>query len=202
MRRGPLTWILAAVGVVLVVIVVAAIGGRDESNETVPAGEWAQNVCGTVAVWRGELEAIVEDIGTPSAASPAGEEPQSETPQGRTGFVNKGVERAVQATETMVEGIDNAGTPDTENGEEAAQALSSWANMTLDELEAEQRALEEEPDTLQESIEQVADGARAIASALTGGVQAVAAVVQADPALVPVLRESSTCQLLRREAGS
>ena len=30
------------------------------------------------------------------------EEPQSETTQGRTGFVRKGLERGVEATETMV----------------------------------------------------------------------------------------------------
>ena len=49
-----------------------------------------------VGVWRGELEAIVDDIRTPSAASTAGEEPQSETPQGRTGFVRAEFERAVR----------------------------------------------------------------------------------------------------------
>ena len=119
--RGPLAWILAGVGVLVVIVVAAAIGGRDESDETVPAGEWAQNVCGAVGVWRGEIEAIVEDIRTPSSQSSVGEEPQSETPQGRTGFVRKGLERAVQATETLVEGVDNAGIPDTEDGEEAAE---------------------------------------------------------------------------------
>ena len=68
MGRGPLTWIVGvAVGVVLVLGVTALIGNRDESGETVPAGEWAQNACGAVGVWRGELEAIVEDIRTPSA---------------------------------------------------------------------------------------------------------------------------------------
>ena len=114
MGRGPLTWIVGvAVGVVLVLGVTALIGNRDDSGETVPAGEWAQNVCGAVGVWRGELEAIVEDIRTPNASATGGEEPQSETPQGRTGFVRKGLERGVQATETLVEGIDNAGVPDT-----------------------------------------------------------------------------------------
>ena len=98
-------------------VVAAAIGGRDESGETVPAGEWAQSVCGAVGVWRGELEAIVDDMRDPNAQTAAGsEEPQSETPQGRTGFIRKGLERAVEATETLVEGIDNAGIPDTPRG--------------------------------------------------------------------------------------
>ncbi len=116
--RGALAWIVAiVVGVVVVIVVTALVGNRDKSGETVPAGEWAQSVCGAVGVWRGEIEAIVEDIRTPNASSTAGgEEPQSETPQGRTGFVRKGLERSVQATETLVTGIDNAGVPDTAAG--------------------------------------------------------------------------------------
>ena len=120
MRGGPLTWIVGiAVGLVLVLVVTGAIGTRDDRNDTVTAGEWAQNVCGAVGVWRGELESIVEDIRTPSSAAPTGEEPQSETPQGRTALVRGGLERGIEAADTLVEGVDNAGTPDTPQGEEA-----------------------------------------------------------------------------------
>src|SRR4029078_1701706 len=95
MQRGPLAWIVAAVGVVAVIVVAAVIGGwgpklasvsggRDRSDETVPAGEWAQSVCGAVGVWRGEFEAIIEDIRTPAAFGDAGiDEPQSERPTTR-----------------------------------------------------------------------------------------------------------------------
>ncbi len=92
MKRSPLTWIVGiAVGVLLVLGVTALIGNRDDRDETVTAGKWAQNVCGSVGVWRGELESIVEDLRTPSAVLTAGEEPQSETPQGRTGFIRVGI---------------------------------------------------------------------------------------------------------------
>ena len=37
--RSPLAWILAAVGVVAVILVAALIGDRDNRGETVPAGE-------------------------------------------------------------------------------------------------------------------------------------------------------------------
>ncbi len=125
--RGGLAWIVAIVaGVVVVIVVTAAIGTRDDRGETVSAGQWAQSVCGAIGVWRGEIEATVEDIRTPGDA--ASEEPQSETTQGRTGFVRKGLERAVLATETLVEGIDNAGVPDTAQGEEAAARSSNWAD--------------------------------------------------------------------------
>ena len=102
--RGPLLWIAVVVaGIVAVLGVAALVGANDRSDETVPAGEWAQSVCGAVGVWRGDLEAIVEDIRTPTSQGTGSEEPQSETPQGRTGFVRQGLERAVQSTETMVE---------------------------------------------------------------------------------------------------
>ena len=69
MRRGPLTWIVGvAVGVLLVLGVSALIGNRDGRGETVSAGEWAQNVCGSVGAWRGQVEAIVDDVRTPSAS--------------------------------------------------------------------------------------------------------------------------------------
>jgi hypothetical protein len=200
--RSPVIWLLAAGGVLAVIVVAALIGGRDESGETVPAGEWAHNVCGAVGVWRGELEAIVEDIRTPGAFGATGtEEPQSETPQGRTGFVRSGLERAIQATETMVEGIDNAGTPDTENGEEAANDVSVWAERALDDLEEAEDSLDEEADTIEESVEQFQDATGAIAATLVGGVQTIIDVAQLDPALGLALRESSTCEHVRGEAG-
>jgi len=202
--RGPLVWILAvAAGVGLVIGVTAAIGSRDDRGETVTAGKWAQSVCGAVGVWRGELEAIVEDIRTPPSRGGTGtQEPQSETPQGRTGFVREGLERAVQATETMVEGVDNAGVPDTPQGDEAAKLVSDWADSAQDELEEAQDSLDEEADSLEESIEQFTGAVGAIGSTLAGGVKAIADVARLDPELAAALRESSTCQQLREEQSS
>ena len=201
--RGALAWIVAIVaGVALVLLVTAAIGTRDDRGETVTAGEWAQSTCGAVAVWRGQMEAIVEDIRTPSGTSTAGgEEPQSQTPQGRSGFVRKGLERAIQATETLVEGVDNAGIPDTPEGDQAARLVSDWADSALDDLEAAQDSLDEEADSLEESIEQLTEAAGTFASTLASGVQTFADVAQLDPELAAALQDSSTCQQLREETS-
>jgi hypothetical protein len=199
--RGPVAWIVAAAGIVLLIAVVALIGNRDKSGETVPAGAWAESVCGAIGVWRGELEATVEEIRTPPAAAGGDVEPQSETPQERTGFIRTGLERAVQATETMVEGVENAGTPDTPNGEQVADVVSSWADSALDELEDAQDSLDEEADSLEASIEQLTGAARAIGTVLASGTRTVADVVRADPELVPVIRDTSTCQELQEEAS-
>ncbi len=198
--RGPLAWILATAGVV-VVIVAAGCGGRDRSGETVSAGEWAHTVCGAVGVWRGQLEATVEDIRTPNAAA-GSEERQSETPQGRTGFVRVGLERAVQATETLVEGIERAGTPDTPQGEEVAQRVSSWADDALDDLEEAEDSLDEEADDLEEALEQFGEAVGAIGSVLVTGKATIAEIERLDPALEAALADSSTCQELREETGA
>ena len=198
--RGALAWIVAIVaGVVVVIVVTAAIGNRDDRGETVSAGQWAQSVCGAVGVWRGEIEATVEDIRTPGDA--ASEEPQSETTQGRTGFVRKGLERSVLSTETLVEGIDNAGVPDTAEGDAAAELVADWADDALEDLEEAQDSLEEEADSLEDAIEQVTDAAGAIGAALASGVQTIAEVARLDPELEAALRDSSTCQALREETS-
>ena len=203
MRRGPLTWIVGiAVGVVLVLGVTALIGNRDERGETVTAGEWAQNVCGAVGVWRGELEAIVEDIRTPSAVSTAGEEPQSETPQGRTGFIRKGLERAVQATETLVEGVDNAGIPDTEQGEEAAGRgvrLGRLVRSTTSRRRRTRSTTRRTPSrSRSSSSRERRERSRPCSPAACRRSPTSLAL---DPELAAALRDSSTCQQLREETA-
>ena len=203
MGRGPLTWIVAiAAGIVLVLGVTALIGTRDDGGEPVTAGQWAQNVCGAVGVWRGEIEGIVEEIRTPSASSTSGEEPQSETPQGRTGFVRSALEQGVFATETLVEGVDNAGIPDTEDGEEAAERVSEWADSAQTELEESQDSLDDEAETLEESIEQLTEAAGTIAAVLASGTQTIVEVSRLDTELVAAFVDTSTCQQLREERGT
>jgi hypothetical protein len=194
--------IAVVAGILLVLVVTAVIGTGEDSGETVTAGEWAQTTCGAVGVWRGEMEDIVEELRTPSEFPASGaEEPQSETPQGRTGFVRVGLERAARATDTMIEGIDNAGTPDTPEGEQAAKLISDWSESALDDLEKAQDSLDEEADSIEESITQLADAARAIGAALTSGVQTMAEVGRTDPELAAAVQQSSTCQQLREETS-
>ena len=203
MKRSPLVWIaMAAVGVVAVIGVAALIGGDDDSEEVVSAGEWADTVCGSIAVWRGEMESIVEDLRTPTANASGTEEPQSETPQGRTGFIRTGIERSISATETMITGIENAGVPDTEQGEEAADAVDEWANEELDNLEEAEESLETESETLGDAIDRLTDAGLAIGAGIKRAVTTLGDVVQTDPQLVAAFRASSTCEELREEESN
>ena len=74
--------------------------------------------------------------------------------------MRKGLERGIQATETLVEGIDNTGVPGDREGDEAARLVSDWADSALDDLEEAQDSLDDEADSVEESIEQLTGAAR------------------------------------------
>jgi len=112
------------------------------------------------------------------------------------------IESAVQATKTMVTGIDDVGTPDAPQGEEAAQQVSDWADASVTSLEDAQDALDDEPDTLEQALQQLRGATDAIAVTLKSGVTTVASVASLDPALAAALRDSSTCQRLREKEQS
>ena len=108
----------------------------------------------------------------------------------------------MRATDTMITGIDNAGVPDTPQGDEAANAISGWADATRNDLEDAQDSLDQEADTLEESIAQLTRRRAGDRVAVTSGVKAVADVGRIDPELAAAFRESSTCQQLREETTS
>ncbi len=202
--RAALIWTLAIVGgIALVLVATAMIGSRDKSNETVSPGDWAQSVCGAVGTWRGEMEAIIDDVRQqPSTGASGVEEPQSETPQATTGLVRSGLEQSIRATKTLVTGVDNAGVPDTDQGEAAAQQVSSWADSSVSNLEKAQGSLDQEAPTLEEAVLQFAAATSALRVVLVGGVETLADVALLDPELTTAVRESSTCQQLKEEQSS
>jgi LPS sulfotransferase NodH len=105
----------------------------------------------------------------------------------------------VQATDTLVEGIDNAGAPDTPQGQQAAEQISDWAGSSKDDLEEAQDSLDAEADTLEDAIRQLTTAAGALGTTLASGVRTFAGVSASDPAIAAALRDSSTCQQLREK---
>jgi hypothetical protein len=200
--RGWVVWVGIAVGLVVLIAVVAGVGGDDDTEETVSALEWADNVCGTVLVWRGEMESIVDGVRSSGRAGSSGSESGAQSPQGRSGSVRTGLEQALLATETMVEGIARAGVPDTPNGEDVADDLASWAEDAVDELEDAQDALEEDTDSTSEELERLSAAVGTIVEVYATGGQAVAEAAVEDPELLAALRESRKCDLLAAEVSS
>ena len=200
--RGWLVWTVAiVVGIALVLVATAMVGNRDDSGETVPAGQWAQSVCGSIGVWRGEIEDIVDGIRQAPATGTGVEEPQSHTPHGSPSLVRSGLEESVRATEVLVTGIDNSGTPDTEEGEAAATQVSSWAATSLANLNKAEDSLETEAATPEEAIAQLAGATGAIRLAVVSGFETLRDVALLDPELAAAVHESSTCQQLMEEQG-
>jgi hypothetical protein len=193
-------WIAAAVGILLLLIATGLIGDRDRGGETVPAGEWTQDVCAAVGVWRGEAEAISESFRL-SSESNEQTETAAPTPEGKLGAAQIALERAIEAADTLVEAIERAGTPETAGGEQAAEQVSNWANGAKNDLEAAEDLLDEEPDSLEDDLERVSEISRLIGGVLESGRQVLATVGTADPELQAAFGDSSTCQQLREETG-
>jgi len=200
--RGRVVWIGILAGLVVLVGIGAAIGGDDDTDKTVSALEWADNVCGTVMVWRGEMESIVDGVRSSGEASTSGSESGAESPQGQSGSVRTGLEQALLATETMAEGIGRAGIPDTPNGQDVADGLASWADDAVDDLEDAQDALAEDTDTTSEELERLSDSVGTIVEVYASGGQAVADAAVEDTQLLGALRESEKCEQLADEVSS
>jgi hypothetical protein len=197
--RG-LGWIIAAVGIVLVLVATGVIGDSDRGDETVPAGEWVQDVCAAVGVWRGEVEAITESFRLATQTSDS-TEMSAPTAEAKVDTAQIALERSIEAADTLIEAIDRAGTPDTPDGEQVAEQISNWANGAHNDLDEAEKTLDEEPDTLEEDVELATSAARSIATALESGRQTIAVVGTSDPALQAAFQQSSTCQQLREETG-
>ena len=130
--RAALIWVLAIVGgIALLLVVTAMIGNRDKSGETVSADEWAQSVVRRRRhlARRDGGDHRRRPPGTLAPARPASRSPSPRPRRDRTGLVRSGLEQSVRATKTLVTGIDNAGVPDTDQGEAAAQQVSELGGL-------------------------------------------------------------------------
>ena len=101
----------------------------------------------------------------------------------------------------MVEGIDNAGIPDTEDGEEAANEVSDWAD-SASTTSRRRRTRSTTRRTRSRSRSSSSPERRGtIAAVLASGVQTIAEVARLDTELAAAFVDSSTCQQLREETG-
>jgi hypothetical protein len=191
--RNGLAWVAVVVGIGLVIAVAALVGWRDDRDEPVAASAWAGGVCEAVAVWRGELETIVGGFRTPGQPS------ADATREEQRGSIRLALERTVSATDTLAEGIENAGVPDTPEGEQAAGAVQQWADVAHDDLEDSLEALEDAEGDARSTVEALAAATRAVAGTLAGGVQALGEAVRTDPELLAAFRDAEGCEQLGRE---
>ena len=200
--RGPLTWVIGiAVGLVLVLVVTGAIGHRNDREDTVTAGEWAQNVCGTVGVWRGELKSIVEDVRTPSAVAPSGEEPQSETPQGRTGLCAPGWTGPSSPQTLWWRASTTRASPIRRRARKRTSRYPTGRTRRRTTSRRRRTPSTRSPTRSRGRSTRWREQRGPSRTALTSGVQTIASVARLDPALAAALRESSNCKQLRERTN-
>ena len=122
------TLAIAGACVLGVIVIMAATGiaagnGRDHSGETVRAGKWADDVCGTVGAWQGQLKDIREELRHNNWAARRSDGYTGDA-QEEVVTIHGAVDRAISATqETLQEGLKRAGIPDTSQGAGAAAIL-------------------------------------------------------------------------------
>jgi hypothetical protein len=182
-------------GVAAVIGVSALVGWDDETDETVPAADWAGDVCESVGVWRGELEAIADQFRTP------GQNRADLTREDDRGAVRVALERAVAATDALVQGIESAGIPDTPEGDLAAQEIEDWAQGAQDDLENELESLEDAGEEPAARLRAVGRATGTLVETLVVGLQTLANVVQQDPQLGVALVQAESCRGVVREGS-
>lgn len=202
MRTGAMWAAIIAAALVVLTVVVLIVGSDDNSNKTVSASEWVDNVCGAVGVWRGEMRSIVKDVRLAPAYGGSSDEPQSEVKGSRVTALREGLDNAVRATATMATGISNAGIPDTPEGKTVADSVSNWANASADRLQDAQVALDSKPESLDEAVDDLATVTNAFRDTLTSAVTTMAGVVKADPQLAAAALSSTTCRQMNEEEDS
>ncbi len=112
MRRALLIVGLVVAGlIVLSAVAGLASNGRDNTGETVRAERWADDVCGTVGAWEGQLKGIREELRHNNWAARRSDGSTGDS-QEQVVTVHDAVNRAMRATqETLQEGLKRAGIP-------------------------------------------------------------------------------------------
>jgi hypothetical protein len=196
-----LVWIGAILaGVIVVTGIAAAIGGRDNTGETVRASQWADDVCGTTGAWEGQLEAIRDELSASNFAARQNDGGSGDSVE-ETISVREAVDRAIRATtDTLQEGLKRAGIPDASQGSKASATLLTWANRTEENLRIAKALLKEKPRSPAEALGNLVPPAAALARSAVEGRAAYRRVAALDPALADALDGSRNCRDLMKEA--
>lgn len=183
MRSKTITLIAA------MALFVSACGGDDDNGdgggETVAVGDYASDICTAFTEWTGAIQERQTDL-------QSGLEPGASPQEGKDalqGFLDD----AVEASDQLVEDVDAAGVPDTENGEEAAEALQQAAQDARDQLAQAQEDVADLPtDSPQAFSEAASEFGNQVRSALENVGEGIDEVD--TPELDQAIDEEEACQ--------
>jgi len=135
---------------VLAALFVAACGGDDDDGGgSADVGDYASDICTAFTDWTQAIQDRQTELqeGLKPGASP------EEGKNALQGFLDD----AVSASDQLVEDVEAAGTPDTDNGEEAADALQAAAEGARDQLAEAQENVADLPTDSPQAFGQAAD---------------------------------------------
>lgn len=125
--------------IAIAAVLITACGDDDDGGGggSVSASDYASDICTAFLGWRDAIQKRQQDL--QQGLSP-GISPQ-EGKDALGGFLGD----AVTASDDLVQQVEDAGVPDAENGQEAADALQKAAQDARDELAKAQADVEELP---------------------------------------------------------
>lgn len=197
------SWVLAAIIVVgglgVLIGVSAALANDDNTGETVSADQWADDVCGTIGAWEGQLEAIRDEIDQSNYAARRHDGGSGDSVE-RTLMVRVAIDRAIQATnDTLREGLKRAGSPEGAGGQAAALAIRAWALKTERDLRVAKAILDRNPGSTTAAFAALTAATRSLQQSLVTG-RAVFLQAAGAQGLAEAFSGSDNCQALREES--
>jgi hypothetical protein len=197
------SWVLAAiiiVGGLGVIIGVSAALADDNTGKTVSADEWADDVCGSIGAWRGQLEAIRDEIDQSNYGARRNDGGSGDAVE-RTIIARVAIDRAIQATnDTLREGLKRAGSPEGTGGQAAALALRAWALKTENGLRVAKAILKQDPTSTTAAYAALAAASRSLQQSLLTG-KAVFLRAAGAEGLGEAFSGSDNCQALKEESS-
>lgn len=196
--RGWVLAVVLVVGLGVILGVSAAIANDDNTGQTVSAADWADDVCGSIGAWRGQLEAVRDEVDQSNYAARRNDGGSGDSVE-RTLIVRVAIDRAIQATnDTLRQGLKRAGIPEGAGGQAAALALRGWALKTERDLRVAKAILKRNPGSTIAAYAALAAASRSLQQSLVAG-QAVFLRAAGAEGLAEAFSSSDNCQELREE---
>jgi hypothetical protein len=184
-------WFIAAIGVGIAAIVVAAVAMRLSDDGSPTTEEWAGSVCTSLADWRESIASL---------ADPGGEPPTAASIREKLGD-------ASDATSDLVTQLRDLGPPDLDSGDQLQEQLDASVSDLESSFGSLKSGVEEAADApLSDFLQQLAALAPDLAALQTAASGVVTTLQNADLAegskteLQQAFADAPSCESLRNES--
>jgi hypothetical protein len=191
--RGFLALVVGTIGaLVLIAVLVGIAADEDNSTKIVTLERWTEDTCGTVATYKGQLEAIGDDLrrsrpGLRDNDCGSGDHVEASVD------VRDAIDRALQGAGTLQEGLLRAGIPDAREGGEASLILRTWAQELEDDLRASQVGFDDSVADSTLAYDQLRAATAALGASIAEGRRAYQEVLALDSAYEDAFTGERAC---------